>query len=558
MNPLFPVIISTYALAASALATPEPPVSLAASSPPVVVEATLASASLTSMPIYKPLSLDLREMDIVDVLKMLARQEDLNMVIGKNVSGRVTVSLTNVDFWQAFKTILNTRDLAYSQEGNLIEVMTSSDYEKQYGIPFVKKTERQTFSLIAVTAAAAKAALEPLMSKVGTITVDEASNSITVEDTRDNLNVLSEKIPKLDVSQELRVFRLNYASVEDIQPKIVSLVSKDFGNLQIDKRSNTIVVQDNPVRVKEIADIIHAMDVRDKTVLIEARIIQLTLSTEHQMGVNWQGVNWSYIFNALNGYHVTGNLVQNLQLVNQQTVTGTNVTAPGITAQVGVLEKPNFQAVVNALNTIGTTNLLSCPRIMALNGQEAKIHVGSKVAKITNTLINAGSTTSAPIVTETVDFLDVGVKLSVIPIISDENTITMKVKPEVSSVQSTITTSDGSSIPVIEVSEAEASLVVKDGITVVLGGLMEDSKAKTDNDVPFLGRIPLLGALFRSRDKTEQKTELVIFLTPHIVSGDSVSPEAQDQFDLQPNGDPKPKKGFFRRLFGMKSWFLRS
>jgi general secretion pathway protein D len=189
---------------------------------------------------------------------------------------------------------------------------------------------------------------------------------------------------------------------------------------------------------------------------------------------------------------------------------------------------------------------------MALNNQEAKIHVGSKVAKITRTLLNVGSTTSNPVTTENVEFLDVGVKLAVTPSIGDDGSITMKVKPEVSSVENTITTSEGSSIPVIRVSEAEASLVVKDGITVVLGGLIEDAKSRTDVRVPVLGSIPIIGALFRSRDRTRLKTELVIFLTPHIITGDAVSPEAQTKFDLEPDGTPQPKKGFFQRHFGRK------
>lgn len=519
------------------------------SASPVDPVASSATVAVPAAPPQKPLSIDSREMDVVDFLKMLARQNGLNMVIGKNVSGRITAFLNNVNFWQALHTILAMRDLAYHQTGDLLEVMTAADYEQAYGSPFGKKTELRTFPLHALKASTAKLAVEPFKSKVGTITVDEPTNALIVEDIPETLDAIAALLIKMDVPQDMRVFHLNYASADDIQPKIASLVSKEYGNLQVDHRSNAIIVQDNPVRVAEIAEAIKALDVRDKAVLIEAKIVQITLNRQFQMGVNWQGVNWSGVLDKLNGYHVAGTLVQNLQLVDPATVTGSQVTAPGITAQIGILEKPNFQAVVNALDTIGTTNLLSAPRVMALNRQEAKIHVGSKVAKITKTLINAGSTTTAPITTENVEFLDVGVKLSVTPSIGDDGMITMKVKPEVSSVESTITTPDGASIPVIRVSEAEASVVVKNGITVVIGGLMEDSKGKTDNDVPLLGRIPLIGLLFRSRYKTESKTELAIFLTPHIIDGDTVSPEAQEKFDLQPNGQPK-KKGFFRRLFG--------
>jgi len=552
------VVLSTASTKTEAVAVStavETPAVVATSPPPSTPQTqAVVPPSLINMQggSFKPLSLDLREMDIVDVLKMLARQNGINMVIARNVSGKVTAFLNNVEFWKAFQTILSTRDLAFTKEGDLIEVMTSSDYERTYGVPFAKKTEQQIIPFRNTKAKSAKDALDPLRSKVGTITVDEETNSLIIEDTPIHMAQMRERIATLDLAQDYRIFRLNYASAEDLFPKISPLVSKEYGNLQIDKRSNTIAVQDNPARIKEISDMIQAFDVRHKAVLIEAKIVQITLSKSFQWGINWQGVNWTYIFNKLNGYHVAGQVVENLLLVPPASVAPGNVTAPGITATVGVLEKPNFQAVINFLDTLGTTNLLSSPRIMALNNQEAKINVGSKVAKITNTLINAGSTTSAAITTENVEFLDVGVKLSVTPTIGDDNIITMKVKPEVSSVEKTITLPDGSSIPVIRIAEAEGSLVVKDGITVVLGGLMEDNRSNTTSGVPFLSRIPLIGYLFRSQSKDQEKTELVIFLTPHIVNGEVVSPEAQERYNLQPNGEPKPKRGFFRRLFGMK------
>jgi general secretion pathway protein D len=559
---LFPVKISTYS-AISPVSTPmisTVPVlvssisaqGVAPSTAPVVALAPAPSvaASPPALETSKPLSLDFREMDIVDVLKTLSRQNGLNIIIGKNVSGKVTAFLNNVDFWEGFRTILKTRDLAYVKQGDLIEVMTSADYERIYGGPFWKETEMRVIPFTHIKANQAKDALEPLKSKVGTVAVDEETNSLLIEDAPENIKKMKDMIAQLDTPQDYRVFRLNYASAEDILPKIAPMVSKDYGNIQVDKRSNTVVVQDNPARVREIGDVIRAFDTRHKAVLIEAKILQITLNKSFQWGINWQGVNWTALFDKFNAaYHLTGGVVQNLQRVDPNTVKGPNVTAPGITASVGVVESPNFQAIINFLDTVGTTNLLSSPRVMALNNQEARIHVGDKVAKITKTLINAGSTTTSPITTETVEFLDVGVKLAVTPTIGDDNTITMKVKPEVSSVENTITTSDGSSIPVIRVSEAEASLVVKDGITVVMGGLMEDNRAKTDSGVPILRSIPLIGYLFRSRSTSRQKTELVIFLTPHIVTGETVSLEAQKQFDLEPTGTPK-KRGFWRRLFG--------
>lgn len=498
----------------------------------------------------KQVSLDLRDMDIVEVLKILSRQSGLSVVVGKNVTGRVTVFLNKVDFWDALRMILETRGLAYSREGSVIEVMAESDFEQVFGESFSSKRMTRVFTPAILSASTAKSMLEPLKSRVGTLHVHEANNTLAVEDGPAQIARMEKRLSEIDGLTATHVFKLNYAAVEDIMPKVNGLVSKDFGNIQSDKRSNTIVVKDNPVRIREIADIVKAFDIKNKAVLIEAKIVQITLNDSFQWGINWQGVNWTYFFSQMRDYHASGRVAQNFSLVPPETTSGLQPSARGITATVGVLEKPNFSAVINFLNTAGTTNLLSSPRVMALNNQEAKIHVGSKVAKITRTLLNVGSTTSNLVTTENVEFLDVGVKLAVTPSIGDDGTITMKVKPEVSSVENTITTSEGSSIPVIRVSEAEASLVVKDGITVVLGGLIEDAQSKTDVRVPVLGRIPILGALFRSRDSKRLKTELVIFLTPRIIPGDVVSSEAQTRFDLEPDGTEKPRKGFFRRLFG--------
>ncbi len=530
---------------------PEPVASAAV--PPGSLEVARAIAGpAVYAPVTKPVSLDLKDMDVVEVVKMLCKQNGINVVVDRNVSGRVTLLLNNVEFWEAMKAILNSRDLAYAREGNLVEVMSAPDFERVYGVPFSKKTQRLVLPLRHAKAKTAKEMLESIKSKIGSIAVDEVTNSLIIDDNPGDLAEMRQRVETFDVPEEMQIFRLNYATADELEPKISPLVSKDFGSLQIDKRSNTLVVRDNAARMKDITELIKAFDVRHRCVLIEAKIMQVILNKSFQSGVNWQGIDWTHIMNNLNGYHLAGTMVQNLQLVPPTSLTPGNITAPGITASVGILEKPDFRTVINLLGSIGTTKLLSSPRIMALNNQEAKIHVGSKAAKITKTVLNVGSTTSNPVTTENVEFLDTGVKLSVTPSVGDDGIVTLKVKPEVSSVESTITTSEGSSIPIIRTSAAEASLVVKDGVTVVIGGLIEEVRAKTDTEVPWFGRIPVIGMLFRSRAKTEQKTELVIFLTPHIVTGDQFSPEVQTRLEVQPDGTPK-KKGFFRRLFGKKS-----
>ena len=126
---------------------------------------------------------------------------------------------------------------------------------------------------------------------------------------------------------------------------------------------------------------------------------------------------------------------------------------------------------------------------------------------------------------ESVNFIDVGVKLYVTPPIHDDDYITMKIKPEVSSVTRFVTTGNNNTIPVVETSQAETTVMVKNGVTIVIGGLIKDEKIDSVNKIPILGDLPILGAAFRNKNQLLRKTELVIFLTPQIISGDTRTEE---------------------------------
>jgi type II secretory pathway component GspD/PulD (secretin) len=151
-----------------------------------------------------------------------------------------------------------------------------------------------------------------------------------------------------------------------------------------------------------------------------------------------------------------------------------------------------------------------------INNQEAKILVGSREAYITQTQSQAESTT---VTAESVQFIDVGVKLNVVPSINKDGYITMKIKPEVSSVRETLKTTLGSQVPIVETSESETVVKVKDGNMIMIAGLMKEDKRKDVTGWPFLSRLPIIGAAFGARADLRKKTEVIIFLTPYIIKG---------------------------------------
>jgi general secretion pathway protein D len=182
---------------------------------------------------------------------------------------------------------------------------------------------------------------------------------------------------------------------------------------------------------------------------------------------------------------------------------------------------------------------MSNPKLAVVNNQEAKIHVGQKEAYVTTTT-TTGQTTNT--VSEQVTFVDVGVMVSVVPTINDDGYVSLKVKAEINSVLSTLITPTKNEIPIIDTSLAETTVLVKEGSTVIIGGLKKDSKVESTTQTPFLGSIPLLGNLFKDKSTSTERTELLIILTPRVISGDVFVSSAESK-SLTQTG-LKPVKGY--------------
>jgi len=451
--------------------------------------------------------LDLEGMDINDVLKLIAKKSGLNIVAGKNIAGKVTIYLKEVDVADALRIILESHDMAFVEEDNIVKVMMDKDYELTYGHKFEDKTAVRIVQLKYANATEIMATLNQMRSIIGKIIADQKSNTLVLMDTPEKLAAMEFLLEGIDVPVKTETFHLSYTKAEDITPKIIEAITKNVGMVNSDKRTNKIIVTDTPQKLDEIRNLVSTFDTQQREVSIEAKIIQVVLSDQYKMGIDWQaivadwhGFNWQSDLDVLGG----------------------DTTAPSDKrgkVSIGTLSSDDYTILLEALQTVGTTNILSSPRITVLNNEEAKILVGSTEPFVTTTTTTPA--TGAATTAESVNFIDVGVKLFVTPTIHNDDFITMKVKPEVSTVTRFLTTSQNNTIPVVETSEAETTVMVKDGVTIVIGGLIKDEKIDTRKRVPVLANVPLLGALFRNRDDLVRKTELVIFLTPRIISGDA-------------------------------------
>jgi general secretion pathway protein D len=449
----------------------------------------------------KRIALDLRQMDILAVLKFLAEQGDFNIVPGKNVGGRVTLSVKNVTIQDALDIIALTNELAYVVQYRLIHVMTEADYQRLFGAPFSDQREVKTLHLQHADAAAVATVLGNVKSAVGRVVADPQTRTIILIDVPDKVGQMVAAAEGMDRAANLQThaFELRYGKAADIKPEVEKALTPKLGAVRLDKRTNTLVVTDLIGQMEEIRRVISAFDRKTREVVIEAKIIEVRLDDRLSIGVNWEA-----IFRAL---------------VKVQVRTVFPVTPPLTTSgslTFGTFGSGRFRDVVELLQTVGKTNILSTPQIAVVENEEAKILVGTREAYVTSAVTQ---TQSAATTAEQVTFVDVGLQLKVTPTINEEGFISMKIKPEVSSVSRSLTTAAGNVIPIVDTSSAETTVLVKDGTTLVIAGLMKEEKGATDRKFPVLGDIPLLGALFRSREDRTIKTELIFFLTPTIISG---------------------------------------
>lgn len=459
------------------------------------------------------ISLDLKGIDINELLKILSLKMNLSIVPSKNVSGRVNIFLNNLSFEDALDVILISQDLASERNGDIINVTTSAEYEKLYGRKYNEKRKFKTIKLKYAKPATVFTALGELKSDIGKVTADEASGTILIIDTPEKIERMENTIKELDQPLTTEVFDLQYAKPADMKAQLTTAITAGSGELYVDERSGKMVISDLPEKMKKIKKMVKAFDAESRQVFIEAEILQITLRNEYQRGVNWEKI----IPEKTNG---PVNLVGSFP-VSPSFSPSPLFSTNNLKMVLGSLTTQKYAMTVQWLESLGDTKILSRPRIAVVNNQEAKILIGSREAFVSQTLSQAETTT---VTSESVEFIDVGVKLNVVPSINEEGFVTMKIKPEVSTVRETIKTDAGSVIPIVETSEAETTVKVKDGTMIMIAGLMKEEKRKDISGIPFLSKIPFIGGAFGARDNQKKMTEIIIFLTPHIISGADTFP----------------------------------
>lgn len=499
------------------------------------VVSTVSSNAVTNAVVHQPkmiteyalpnldklVSLDVIEpMEVADLLKFLALKGELNLIVGREVAGSTKLMLKDVALGDALEIVLAANGLAYEVKGNIINVMTDKEYRELHGEGFYERKQAKIIELKYASPKNVAQILAEIKSSIGKIVADDVTGTLVLIDTPEKILEMEAVIRKAELPTIQRQmptvttnFVLQYATVEDIEPQITPMLTKDLGQVRGDKRTKTLIVTDLPHIVTKVGQMVAAFDVVKKQVFIEAKIVNVRLSDEFQMGVNWdylfQGLDPRFSLSAASQFPLL-DLADNAQrgTLSYHTIAAGN----------------DVNSVIEALQTVGDTKLLSNPHIAVLDGEEASIKV-IQTQPYAELQFESGSTN---IVGKTYKFIDVGVTLGVTPRINEQGFITVNIKPDVSSIIGTYDTASGQGVPIVKKSVAETSVSVKDGVTIIIGGLIDEVDTKTTVGLPLLSRIPFLGALFRTTTIVKQNSELIVLLTPRIVTGDRFFERSKD------------------------------
>jgi type IV pilus assembly protein PilQ len=459
------------------------------------------------------ISLDFKDADIQNVLRVLADVSGLNIIATDDVKGKVTLHLTDVPWDQALDLVLRSNRLEMIREGNVVRISTVNRL----------KEEREALR----AAQDAEQELEPL---------------------------------------RVRYVRVNYARADDALVDKVKGVLTDRGSVTFDERTNTIIVRDIARGIEDAAELVRQLDVQSPQVLIEANIVEATESFARALGVQW---GYQYNQGPLNGNPTGSNFPGTVGVGGS----GLGSGVPPTPSQPGVTPSPvpfiadfpvpsgfngafgpgagsaldlalgsidgahSISARLTALEEQGKGRVISRPRVITMNNVAATIQ-SLTILRVklpsTGTVINTGTGGAAGSASTATEKINTGITLVVTPQISADGYVLMSIYAKSSQPDFTRTV-DG--IPNEISREANSNVLIQDGNTVVLGGIFRQTADDRETGLPYLRRIPALGWLFKRMLKQKQNDELLVFLTPKIVSTGTASlPSAERLWEERRHG----------------------
>nr|HPG30419.1 secretin N-terminal domain-containing protein [bacterium] len=534
------------------------------------------------------ISLDLKEADLQNALRLLSQSAGMNIIASSDITGKVTVSLKNTPLIKVLDSILKVNGYAYIIDGNLIKVVPAN---RLTSMPEPYQTK--IYKIQYAAADEINKPLKSIMSPNGTVEVLPSSNSIMLTDLReylekaesalkildskdiwekrkegfyeetkiiklkyviasnvknillkmsstrsgiveadDNINALiitgvkeyvnqvSAIVSNIDITTKkdvekflTKIYILKYSKADEVKEAVEKIFNSqialtanknNFFKIVVDPRTNSIIATTNIESfLDKASEIIISLDKPLKQVLIEAKFIEVGLDKDNSLGINWSQF---------------GNV--NIQSSEELITFNVKDWKPAY----GTLSVKQFNLVLKNLDSNSNLNLLSSPRITTLDNKKASIKISDNIiTDVQTTESQSGNITQTPIRTE------VGIILEVLPHINNDTFITLELAPQVNEARASVLSTGN--VDIIK-REAKTTVVVQNGNTIALGGLIKNVVNTTNAGVPFLNKIPLVNLFFAHRTTSVKKTELLIFITPTIIDNTNViSDKEKDYLD---------------------------
>ena len=444
------------------------------------------------------ISVDFPNEEIRTILRNVADMYDLNLVIPETLTGTTSVKLRNVTWKQVFSVVLEPAGFTYVVDNNIIKVRSRQE--------------------------------------------------ITTE------------------PMETRVFLINSAHASEMMASLTPMIdTAQGGRIQVDNRTNALIITERPSHMNNIQENIERLDRPTQQVSIESKFVELQNSDNRTLGIQWNfdgttlsSVGYAYQYNIAHGLDIIGDSgslpLRQVPVSANGVQSGLNgVLASGITpvaprraADLAFFNQAQYDAVLRALQTITDARLVSNPTVVTLDNEEVSIIVGTQITIVYPTINNQTGQASPG----EHEKLNVGITMKVRPQVTNNGFINLTVNPEVSRLDATSDNYFGGTYPRVDTRKlTDAKVSIKDGYTLALGGLIDDTDQKIVDQVPILGDIPVIGYFFRTTNTVKQHNNLIIFITAKTLNPDGatyrevINPDLMIRTDVTDNEVP----GFYDR-----------
>ncbi len=426
-----------------------------------------------------PISMSLKDAEITEVLRSIARLANLNIVIQPGVTGPVTVELDRVPWDQALDQILKINRLGMQLEGNILRIAPTTQLQQE-------AQEQQAL----VLARALSVPLKTVLRRINYARASEIARLLTT------------------ASQNQSQFLGGFGG-GGIQIGNPGGILSQRGSVSVDDRTYNLIINELPDYLDTVIQVIENVDIPERQVMIEARIVETTRNFSRTLGVDW---SVGGVADAAHG-NTTGLIFPN----NITGADGQERARGGVQLLTGgangflniglgnILNTFELDVALQAAESDGLANVISAPKVATLNNQQASIQTGLQIP--IQTVANN---------TVTVQFVNATLRLDVTPQVTAEGTVLMQINIQKREPQLAFAVVGAANAP-IATREASTRVLVRDGGTAVIGGIYEVSQNQGVDKVPGLANIPIVGHLFRNRNKSNQNEELLIFITPRII-----------------------------------------